>query len=195
MVNFQKLEWKTKHKTKHTHTSHSRVMLADSFVTFHGQSSLLLSIWAISKIPVCVLVAQSYLALWDPLDYSPPDSSAHEIFQTRYWNELPFPSPGDLLSPRIKSGSPVLQVDSLLSEPPGKPSNILKFYNRVILCSHQLFFQRCCLISHKEIRRHGPRLFSNSCHPTWEQRFLYGQLFLHFSFFTGSTNCKIFKVI
>ena len=131
----------------------------------------------------------------DPLDCSPPDSSVHVIFQTRYWSELPFPSPGDLPSPRIKPGSPILQVDSLLSEPPGKPSNILEFYSGVILLSHQLFFQWCCLISHKEIRRHRLRLFSTSWHPTWEQRFLYAQLLLHFSFLTRSTNCKIFKVI
>ena len=36
-----------------------------------------------------------------------------------YWSELPFPSPGDLPDPGIKPGSPTLQGDSLLSEPPG----------------------------------------------------------------------------
>ena len=34
-----------------------------------------------------------------------------------------FPFPGDLPNPGIKSGSPPLQADSLLSEPPGKPKN------------------------------------------------------------------------
>ena len=38
------------------------------------------------------------------------------FFQQEYWNELPFPSPGDLLEPGIKSGSPALQADSLLTE-------------------------------------------------------------------------------
>ena len=38
-----------------------------------------------------------------------------------YWNRLPLSSPGDLPNPGIKSGSPALQVDSLSSEPPGKP--------------------------------------------------------------------------
>ena len=33
-----------------------------------------------------------------------------------------FPSPGDLPDPGVKPGSPALQVDSLLYEPPGKPS-------------------------------------------------------------------------
>ena len=37
-----------------------------------------------------------------------------------YWSGLPFPSPGDLPDPGIEPGSPVLQADSLLSEPPGK---------------------------------------------------------------------------
>ena len=37
------------------------------------------------------------------------------------WSGLPFPSPGDLPDPGIKSGSPALQADVLPSEPPGKP--------------------------------------------------------------------------
>ena len=38
-----------------------------------------------------------------------------------YWIGLPFPSPGDLPNPGIKPKSPALPVDSLPSEPPGKP--------------------------------------------------------------------------
>ena len=38
-----------------------------------------------------------------------------------YWSGLPFPSPGDLPNPGIEPGSPALQTDALLSEPPGKP--------------------------------------------------------------------------
>ena len=41
-----------------------------------------------------------------------------------YQSGLPFPSPGDLPDPGIKPGSPSLQTDSLLSEPPGKPLNL-----------------------------------------------------------------------
>ena len=41
-----------------------------------------------------------------------------------YWRGLPFPSPGDLPDMGIKPGSPALQEDSLLSEPPGKPSEL-----------------------------------------------------------------------
>ena len=36
-----------------------------------------------------------------------------------YWSGLPFPSPGILPHPGIEPGSPTLQADSLLSEPPG----------------------------------------------------------------------------
>ena len=38
-----------------------------------------------------------------------------------YWSGFPFPSPGYLPNPGIEPGSPTLQADSLLSEPPGKP--------------------------------------------------------------------------
>ena len=43
------------------------------------------------------------------------------FFRQEYWSGLRFSSPGDLPDPGIESGSPVLQVDSLPSEPPGKP--------------------------------------------------------------------------
>ena len=38
-----------------------------------------------------------------------------------HWSGLPFPSPEDLSYPGIEPGSPALQVDSLPTEPPGKP--------------------------------------------------------------------------
>ena len=43
-----------------------------------------------------------------------------EFSRQEYWSGLPFPSPGDLLDPRIKPGSPALQAVAELSEPPGK---------------------------------------------------------------------------
>ena len=51
-----------------------------------------------------------------------------------YWSGLPCPSPGDLSNPGIEPGSPALQADSLLSEPPGIP------ITRVMLesCPHTL---------------------------------------------------------
>ena len=43
-----------------------------------------------------------------------------EFSKQEYWSGLPFPSPGDLLDPRIKPRSPELQADSLPSELPRK---------------------------------------------------------------------------
>ena len=45
-----------------------------------------------------------------------------EFSRQEYWSGLPLLSPGDLLDPGIKSGSPALQADALPSEPPGKIS-------------------------------------------------------------------------
>ena len=42
-----------------------------------------------------------------------------EFSRQEYWSGLPFPSPGDLPDPGIEPGSPALQADALLSEPPG----------------------------------------------------------------------------
>ena len=44
-----------------------------------------------------------------------------EFSRQEYWNGLPFPSSGDLSDPGIEPGSPTLQADSLLFEPPRKP--------------------------------------------------------------------------
>ena len=40
-----------------------------------------------------------------------------------YWSGLPRSPPGDLSDPGTEPWSPALQVDSLPSEPPGKPKN------------------------------------------------------------------------
>ena len=44
-----------------------------------------------------------------------------EFSRQEYWNGLPVPSSGDLSDPGIEPGSPTLQADSLLFEPPRKP--------------------------------------------------------------------------
>ena len=45
-----------------------------------------------------------------------------EFSRQEYWDGLSFLPPGDLPDPGIKPGSPALQADSLLSEPPGESS-------------------------------------------------------------------------
>ena len=61
---------------------------------------------------------QLFVTLWTAACQAP---LSIEFSQQKYWSGLPFPSPGDLPDPRITSGSPALQADSLPSEPPGKP--------------------------------------------------------------------------
>ena len=41
-----------------------------------------------------------------------------------FWSWLLLPFPGDLPDPGIEPGSPALQTDSLLFEPPGKPQSM-----------------------------------------------------------------------
>ena len=71
-------------------------------------------------------VARSCPTPCDPMDavYQAPLSLGFS--RQEYWSGLPFPSPGDLPNIGIKPAFPVsppLQVDSLLTEPSGKPSN------------------------------------------------------------------------
>ena len=69
------------------------------------------------------VVAQSCRTFCDPVDCSLPVSSVNGILQGRILEWLPFPSPGDRPNPRIEPRSPLLQADSLLSEPTRKPPN------------------------------------------------------------------------
>ena len=67
-----------------------------------------------------VLIVQSCLTLCDLTDCSLPGFFVLGIFRSEYWSELSFVSPGDLPDLGIEPGSPTLQGNSLLSEPPGK---------------------------------------------------------------------------
>ena len=64
---------------------------------------------------------QLSMTLCDPMDHSPPGASVHGFSRQEYWSGLPCPPTGDLPNPGIEPRSPALPVDSLLSEPPGKP--------------------------------------------------------------------------
>ena len=60
-----------------------------------------------------------------------------EFSRQEYWSGLPFPSPGNFPDPGIKSGSPVLQADSLSSESPGDINNIITIdFDYPFLYSH-----------------------------------------------------------
>ena len=71
---------------------------------------------------VKVLVTQSCLTLCDPWTVAHQASLSMGYSRKEHWSGLPFPSPGDHPNPGIEPRSPALQVDSLPSEPPGKPT-------------------------------------------------------------------------
>ena len=66
--------------------------------------------------------------------FTAPWTAAHQaplsmgFSRQEYWSGLLFPSPGDLPDPGIKPGSPALQADTLLSEPPGKSDKVKACY-------------------------------------------------------------------
>ena len=67
-------------------------------------------------------VAQSCLTLGNPMDYSLPGSSSHGILQARILEWVAIPSSRGSFQPRDQTQVSASQADSLLSEPPGKPS-------------------------------------------------------------------------
>ena len=67
------------------------------------------------KLLSCV---QLFATPWAVAYHAPPSMG---FSRQEYWSGLPFPSPGNLPNPGIKSGSTELQADYLPSEPLGKP--------------------------------------------------------------------------
>ena len=74
-------------------------------------------------------VAQSCPTLCDTMDCSLPGSSVHGIFQARVPEWVAVSFSGDLPNPGIKPGSPALQEDALLSEPPDLLSSLVLLPN------------------------------------------------------------------
>ena len=93
-----------------------------SLMSLHSQVGYLPLAPSGKHIPVVCLVAQSCPNLWNPMDRSPPCCSVHEILRARIleWVALPS-SRGFCQPPGIEPQSPIVRVDSLPSEPPGKP--------------------------------------------------------------------------
>ena len=78
----------------------------------------------LSHLSFCCVLVLSHVQLFYPINWSPPGFSVHGIFQARILEGLPFPPPGDLPNPDIKSESPVspaLQVGSFTAKPLSKP--------------------------------------------------------------------------
>ena len=74
----------------------------------------------------CVPASSFFATLWTVAHQAP---LSMRFFRQEYWSGLSCPPPGSLPYPVIKSGSPTLQVDSLPSEPPGKPNGFQSFLN------------------------------------------------------------------
>ena len=77
------------------------------------------------KMVMCVLVAQLYLTLCNPVDYSLPGYSVHGILQARILEWVAISYSGDLPDPGVEHASlmspSTWQVGSLPLAPPGKP--------------------------------------------------------------------------
>ena len=73
------------------------------------------------KEKVKVKAAQSCPTLCDRLDFT-----VHGILQARILEWLAIPFSRGSPNPGIEPGSPVFQVDSLPTEPPGKPPKMWK---------------------------------------------------------------------
>ena len=84
------------------------------------------------------LVAKSCPTLVTPWAVAHQASLSMGFSRQEYWSGLPLSSPGDFPNPGIKSGSPALQADSLLTELRGKPSAsawlIIKVHLEVEVC-------------------------------------------------------------
>ena len=61
---------------------------------------------------MCVKVAESYLTLCDPMDYT-----VHGTVQARILEWVALPSPGDVPNPGIEPQFPALQMDSFFFFP------------------------------------------------------------------------------
>ena len=68
----------------------------------------------------CVLVACRVRLFVTPWTVAHQAPLSMKFFRQEYWNELPFPTPGDLPDPETEPGSPTLKADSLPSELPRK---------------------------------------------------------------------------
>ena len=90
------------------------ILIASRFAT-HKFYIIIKSLFDNSYM-ACVLIAQSYPALCNPMDCSFSGFSVHGILQAKILEWVA----GDLPKPGIEPGSPALQADSLPFEPSGK---------------------------------------------------------------------------
>ena len=86
--------------------------------------------------------------------FATPWTVAHQVPlsmgfpRKEYWSRFPFPSPGDLPDSEIEPGSPVLQGDSLLTEPPGNPKLLNVTNSNLVSMSPNQGGSSCFLLIH-----------------------------------------------
>ena len=103
---------KPSHSLAHTHLAallKRRFNVTPFSLKVQGSSPLGRSLTATLGLHVSS-VTQSCLTLGDPMDCSPPGSSAHAIFQAGILDGLPCPPPGTLPKPGTEPTSPVSPV-------------------------------------------------------------------------------------
>ena len=97
-------------------------LLMSSFVEFYllTPASVFLGP-PVSKTEQCACMLSFIQLFATPWTVAHQAPLSMEFSRQEYWSELPSATPGDLSNPGIKPLSPALQVDSLPSEPLGKP--------------------------------------------------------------------------
>ena len=97
-----------------------------------GRDSLRICIWMM-RVPMTKTgfggkdrfharsVVPDFVMLWTVTRQAPLSVG---LSRWEYWSGLPCPPSGDLPNPGIEPRSPALQVNSLLTKPPGKPGTI-----------------------------------------------------------------------
>ena len=89
--------------------------------------------WQVDSLPLAppgkpfrnlFLITQWCLTLCDSMTIACQASLSMALSRQEYWRGLTYPPPGVQSNPGIEPRSPALRTDSLLSEPPGKPSEV-----------------------------------------------------------------------
>ena len=99
-----------------------------------GRDGNILLLDLLTSICLCVCVqlfsrVQLFVTPWTVACQAPPSVG---FFRQEYWNELPFPSPGNHPDPRIEHMSPALAGGFFTAEPTRKPININIF---IVICT------------------------------------------------------------
>ena len=101
-----------------------------------------------------------------------PSSSVHRIIQARILEWIAVPFSRDLSHPGIEPRSPTLQVDSLLTEPQGKPKNIglcsLFLLQQIFLTQKLNCLLHCRWILYQLSYQGSPRLYKVAHKCIWQ---------------------------